>query len=119
MGSYIFLFLVSKLVSLQQAFGVEIESDAVPPVWQFWLMMAHPVTSKVVGIFTLMDDNFRLGDHEIQPDRLIALFCWVIIAAAGIRFQCKAATAPTAAEVTTLEKPLLDNTPKGKDKEVP
>merc|ERR1712151_325076 len=119
MGSYIVLFIVSKVVSLQEALDIKIASDAVPPVWQFWLMMAHPVTSKVVGLFTLMGDNFRLGDHEIQPDRLIALFLWVIIAAAGIRFQCKAATAPTAATVTTLEKPLLDNTPKGKDKEDP
>jgi len=107
--SYTLLFVISKSRPLQKALDVELKGD-VPSVWQFWMMMVHPLTSKAVGLFTLKGDNSEFADHSIQPDRIIALLLWFTLSVIGIRFQLKPASKPWPA---SIEKPLLEKDGKG------
>lgn len=70
---------------------VHVTPAQVASVYEFWYMMAFPMSSEPVGLFTVTDKNTVVGSHRLDWDRVLCIFFWMLFFVGGTRFQFRAA----------------------------
>jgi len=87
---------------------VNVSPSQVASVYEFWYMMAFPLSSEPVGLFTVTGKNIDMGSHKLDFDRILCIFFWMLFFVGGSRFQFRAAAARKNDRLDTLKTRLLN-----------
>lgn len=99
-----FVMLACTIPMMASVLHKAVFASDVKSVFEFWYMMVFPMHSQAVGIFHVLGREPLVGTYKIEPDRILAIFFWIVIGSLGVYLQLRAARAQTIDE---KKKPLL------------
>lgn len=106
--SYLWLFACAH-PQIGKFVHVVLSPDDVPSVFEFWYMIVYPMHSKAVGYFEAAHHDLVIGNSHSSIDRIISLFCWILLAIISAVFQLRKDRKRRRQVAAAMTSRLLDN----------
>jgi len=91
--------LACTVPDVAKSMGVSFKATDVPCLFEFWNMLAFPMTSQAVGFFTSTHRDLNIGKHSFDLDRILSLFFWAVFSFVATRYQIRKARAEQSSDM--------------------